>query len=178
MIVSARDDVIAVPRRKRGPVKAVKYSVPGSDVVSAVPPQKKTFNNSHNIAKPLIFDPKLKGDYVPLKCDQLNSHAYGASLFNAEEPLILKKLDVPRNKSTGFTYDLPMREDVEVPFEEGLNYEKGIRPSAGPRRLKAQVYLPEPTNPFPDRPGGVGAKRTIEKMTYSVGKLALEQLSR
>ena len=178
MIVSGRDDVVAVPRRKRGPVKAVKYSVPGSDVVSAVPPQKKTFNNSHNIAKPLIFDPKLKGDYVPLKCDQLNSHAYGASLFNAEEALILKKLDVPSVKFyKAINFDVV--EDVEVPFEEGLNYEKGIRPSAGPRRLKAQVVPVEPTNPFPDRPGGVYAKPTkVVKTNYSVGALALEQLSR
>jgi len=90
----------SLPRRKRGPVRAVQRSVPGSDVVSAVPPQKKTFNNSHNLAKPLIFDPKdpkCKMGYVPLKSEQLFSRPDGAGVFNGPELLILEKLNVPSN---------------------------------------------------------------------------------
>jgi len=169
----------SLPRRKRGPIRAVQRSVPGSDVVSAVPPQKKTFNNSHNLLKPLIFDPKGSGKmgFVPLKCDQLNSHAEGAMLFNAPEMLVLEKLNVP--KMQGYMGSaIESVEDVDVLFTDGLAYNKGIRPSAGPRLLKPQLPPVEPTNPYPDRPAGPGAKYAPKMGTYSVGKLALEQLSR
>ena len=181
MIVSSGLAMTSLPRRKRGPVRAVQRSVPGSDVVSAVPPQKKTFNNSHNLAKPLIFDPKdpkCKMGFVPLKSDQLFSHAEGSSLFNAPEPLILEKLNVPSNDFYNKISFDPT--EVDVPFTEGLAYKLGIRPSAGPRLLKAQPAPAEPTAPYPTRPTPANpfAKRTTRLKTYSLGKLDLEALSR
>jgi hypothetical protein len=169
----------SLPRRKRGPVKAVQYSVPGNDVVSAVPPQKALFNISKHIAKPLIFDPKdpkCKMGFVPLKSDQLFSHAEGAMLFNAPELLVLEKLNVP--KMQGYMGGIESVEDVDMPFTEGLAYKMGIRPSAGPRLIKTQNVPVEPTYPYPDRPAGLGVKYAPRMGTYSVGKLALEQLSR
>jgi hypothetical protein len=180
MIVSSGLAMTSLPRRKRGPVKAVQYSVPGNDVVSAVPPQKKNFNISKNIAKPLIFDPKdpkCKMGFVPLKSEQLFSHAEGAMLFNGPEPLILEKLDVPSNDFyKALSFDAV--EDVDVPFTEGLAYKMGIRPSAGPRLLKAQPAPAEPTAPYPTRPTNPFVKRTTRLKTYSLGKLDLEALGR
>ena len=177
MIVSRKDDVVSIPRRKRGVVKAVSRSVPGSDVVSAFPMQTKNFNISKHIAKPFIYDPKMKGNYVPLKCDQLFSHVEGASLFNAPVTLVNEKLDVPSLQTyTALNFD--SREDVDIPFTEGLAYKMGIRPSHGPRLIKTQPVPAEPTNPYPDRPAGPGVRPSVKKMTYSVGKLALEALSR
>jgi len=170
----------SLPRRKRGPVKAVQYSVPGNDVVSAVPPQKGLFNISKHIAKPLIYDASMKGKmgFVPLKSDQLFSHAEGAMLFNAPELLVLEKLDVPSNDFYNKISFDPT--EVDVPFTEGLAYKMGIRPSAGPRLLKAQPVPAEPTAPYPNRPTPANpfAKRTTRLKTYSLGKLDLEALSR
>jgi len=163
--------------RKRGPVKAVQLSIPGSDVVSAVPPQKPTFNLSKRIGKPLIFDPKLKGDYVPLKCDQLYSHVEGAMLFNAPELLIDRKLSVPKVMGAGITYDLDTREDVEIPFSNGLDYAKGIRPSAGPRRIAPQMPIPEPIPSILRGPvGSYAPPPKVQKTTYNFGTMALEQM--
>lgn len=165
---------------KRGPVKAVQLSIPGSDVVSAVPPQKANFNISKGIAKPFIYDPKMKGDYVPLKCNQLYSHVEGAMLFNAPELLINRKLDVPSIKfQKKYVFDFTDREDVDIPFTNGLDYAKGIRPSAGPRRVAVQMAIPEPVANVPPPAVNFYAPPTkVVKTTYSVGALALEQLSR
>lgn len=163
---------------KRGPIKAVQLSIPGSDVVSAVPPQKPTFNLSKRIAKPLIFDPKLKGDYVPLKCNQFNSYVEGTMQFNAPELLIDRKLSVPKVRATGISYDLITREDVDIPFTNGLDYAKGIRPSAGPRALAVQMPIPEPVgSSLPPPVGSYAPPPKVQKTTYSVGALALAQLS-
>jgi len=177
MIVSAKIDTSAPPRRRRGPIKAVYRTVPGSDVVSAPAPQLPTFNISKGIAKPFLFDPKMNrgAGYVPLKCDQLNSHVEGASLFNAPVYNVAAPLDVPKEKATGFKPGLDIYEDVSVPFSTPLDYKAGIRPSI--RSLQEQT-IHEPANPFPDRPAGPGAKRTIQKTTYDVGKLSLEELHR
>ena len=162
---------------KRGPVKAVQLSIPGSDVVSAVPPQKPTFNLSKRIGKPFIYDPKLKGNYVPLKCDQFNSYVEGTMQLFPPEMVIERKLSVPKVRATGFSYDLVTREDVDIPFTNGLDYAKGIRPSAGPRALAVQMMIPEPVASTLRGPvGSYAPPAKFQKTTYSVGALALEQM--
>ena len=182
MIVSAKTDSVSVPAGKKRNFKSVYRTVPGSDVVSAPAPQMPTFTISKHIAKPFIYDEhnaKCKMGYVPLKSNQLNSHVEGASLFNAPVYLVDAPLDVPKDKANGFSEAIRdmMFEDVDVQFTHGLDYKAGIRPSHVQRALMVQS-VPEPTNPFPDRPGGVGAPRRVVKTTYDVGKIDLEMLHR
>jgi len=180
MIVSAQLGTIVAPKPRRGRnFKAVYRTVPGSDVVSAPAPQKPTFNISKGIAKKFIADPhsdKLKYGFVPLKCDQFGTHEEGVALFNAPVYLVEASLDVPKEKESGFAKAIgDIYEDIDVPFTTGLDYKAGIRPSHVQRLLKADKVA-EPVNPFPDRPGGVGARPTFQKTTYDVGKLSLEML--
>jgi hypothetical protein len=182
MIVSAKTDTVSVPAGKKRNFKSVYRTVPGSDVVSAPAPQKPTFTISKHIAKPFIYDEhnaKCKMGYVPLKSNQLNSHVEGASLFNAPVYLVDAPLDVPKDKANGFSEAIRdmMFEDVDVQFTHGLDYKAGIRPSHVQRALMVQS-IPEPTNPFPDRPAGPGAPRKVVKTTYDVGKIDLEMLHR
>ena len=182
MIVSAKTDTVSVPAGKKRNFKSVYRTVPGSDVVSAPAPQKPTFTISKGIAKPFIYDEhnaKCKMGYVPLKSNQLGSHMEGVSLFNAPVYQVAAPLDVPKDKVTGFSVDVRdmMYEDLDVQFTHGLDYKAGIRPSHVQRALMVQT-IPEPTNPYPDRPGGVGAPRKVVKTTYDVGKMSLEALHR
>jgi hypothetical protein len=173
MIVSAKTDSVSVPAGKKRNFRSVYRTVPGSDVVSAPAPQKPTFTISKHIAKPFIFDPhdaRCKMGFVPLKSNQLNSHVEGASLFNAPVYQVAASLDVPKPLPNSFS-----KQDVQ--FTHGLDYKAGIRPSHVQRQLLVQS-VPEPVNPFPDRPGGVGAPRKVVKTTYDVGKLSLEALHR
>jgi hypothetical protein len=183
MIVSAKTDNVSVPRgRKQRNFKSVYRTVPGSDVVSAPAPQKPTWTISKHIAKPFIYDEhnaKCKMGYVPLKSNQLNSHVEGASLFNAPVYQVAASLDVPQPMPNTFSKQVAemMYEDHDVHFTHGLDYNAGIRPSHVQRALMVQS-IPEPTNPFPDRPAGPGAPRKVVKTTYDVGKLSLEALGR
>jgi hypothetical protein len=182
MIVSAKTDSVSVPAGKKRNFRSVYRTVPGSDVVSAPAPQKPTFTISKHIAKPFIFDPhdaRCKMGFVPLKSNQLNSHVEGASLFNAPVYQVAASLDVPKPLPNSFSkqVDEMMYEDLDVQFTHGLDYKAGIRPSHVQRQLLVQS-VPEPVNPFPDRPGGVGAPRKVVKTTYDVGKLSLEALHR
>ena len=182
MIVSAKTDTSAIPRARKRNFKSVYRTVPGSDVVSAPAPQKPTFNISKGIAKPFIYDTKdarCTMGYVPLKSNQLNSHVEGASLFNAPVYLVPASLDVQKEQASGFGEAIRdmMYEDVDVPFTHGVDYKAGIRPSHVQRALMVQS-IPEPANPFPDRPAGPGAPQRVVATTYDVGKIDLEMLHR
>ena len=174
MIVSAKIDTSAPPRRRRGPIKPVYRTVPGSDVVSAPAPQLPTFNISKRIAKPLLFDPKLNRGpgFVPLKCDQLNSRPEGVSLFNAPVYEVAASLDVPKTAVVHYGVD-DIFADANIQFEEPLDYKAGIRPTI--RRLK-ETTIYEPVAPFTSRPGGINERRKFQKTTYDVGKIQMELL--
>jgi hypothetical protein len=160
-------------RRRRGPQKAVYNSIPGNDVVSAGPRQKPNFMISKHIAKPLIYDPKLNRGpgFVPLKCDQLGSHA-GAMLFFAPPPPDFQPLNVPKDVVT--TYGSPDGfEEVNVQFTEPLDYQAGIRPSV--RRLNDSSVV-APVAPLGFRTPGINERRTFQQTTYDVGKIEQQRM--
>lgn len=109
--------------------------------------QKPTFNLAHKKRKPFdgeILSGKPAG-VVPLKCNQLGSHA-GNMLFNAPYNMDLLVFKVPDYRSTYLMQD--QTEEVNPAFPN-YDYLYGSRPSV--RALK-EVNVIEPTNPYPVRP--------------------------
>lgn len=180
MIVSRMLDTTAAPVKRVRSRIPVQRSVPGSDVVSAVPPQKPNFNVSKGIATKLIYDPVnpicAKGG-VPLKCNQLGSHAEGAMLFNAPVLLIPAPLLVPKDVESGFSDSVRnLIDDVEsapIMFPPDFRYNDGIRSSRRPLHFDP---ISEPADPYPDRIAGRPAPFRFQKTTYDVGTIALQQM--
>jgi hypothetical protein len=178
MIVSAETSLPRMlPRKKRNFI-AVQRSVPDSSIVSAQPPVEKHFK-MRPLYKPLCYDPVHKGESVPLKSLQLNSHADGASLFNA--PVLL--VDAPLNgvipvplviKHEDMTYEL------EIAPRRPFDYNSGIRPGFLPGYFEANKSkfiepIPEPTNPFPTR-RGKPVDANVFFGTYKLGKQEINQI--
>lgn len=179
MIVSRMLDTTAAPVKRVRSRIPVQSSVPGSDVISAIAPQKAHFNISKGIAKKLIYDPVnpicAKGG-VPLKCNQLGSHD-GSMLFNAPLLLIPAPLLVPKDVESGFgTSVAELIDDVEsapIMFPPDFRYNDGIRSSRRPLHFDA---ISEPADPYPDRIAGRPAPFQFQKTTYDVGTISLQQM--
>ena len=140
-IVSARIDTTSIPRRKRGPVKAVCRDVPGSDIEFALPPQKPFQNISLKIRKPSM-DVAPRPNGVPLKMLQ-----EGSDYNNIYAGPILKvdKL-APKIIRSSFDFNsIPEMMDAQVRFDVPFDYKAGIRPSV--RALKPSD-IGEPTAPM------------------------------
>jgi hypothetical protein len=154
----------AIPRKRRN-FKAVSRSVPGSDIEFKQPEQLPTFNLSKKIRKPFIVEepPKFKG--VPLKSLQQFSHAEGASLFDAPMLLIPEPLNVVVPSTAKIDWDA-ITAELEVPFQPGFQYDKGIRP--GVRNLKPDT-VDEPAFAFPTRPSLPVAPSKVQTGTFRVG---------
>jgi hypothetical protein len=89
------------------------------------------------------LDPPAKMlNYVPLKCDQLGSHAKGSALFDAPTPSHSTKLRV--EKPTGFVTTRNPHTEIEKPW---VPREYGQPLRAGARILQPSAFssTPEPT---------------------------------
>ena len=179
MIVSAGVGVMDIPRaRSTRSMVPVSRSVPGSDVVSARPPQKPTFNTKW-VMKPYIAEPYLhanKMGHVPLRPNQFGFDKDGQQNFPAVL-LIDAPLNQPKEMPNTYSQEIRdmMYEDLNIQFEHGLDYKAGMRPSHTPRALKISD-INEPATPYPLRRGGVGAPLKFQQTTYDLGKLSLQAL--
>jgi hypothetical protein len=148
MIVSRKDNTTVIPKRKRGVANAVFRDAgdPQYEMYTQGE-QKPTFNLSKRIGKPFGLA-SLTGSvagFVPLKCNQLGSHA-GNMLFNATEGTPMPPLKFPHYRAT----DLKLYQTEEVQTQTpNYEYLDSLRPSA--RALK-KVSVIEPTDPYPTRP--------------------------
>jgi hypothetical protein len=115
-------------------------------------------------------------NYIPLKCDQENSHAMGASLFNAPVHGPVAQLDVVKQiaRTGGDAREMYLETDVKMP--PPLLLKRGIRPE--PRFMKfdaVSVNAPEMTRPkYPD----MGSSHyKYPTASYDVGAAELKRLS-
>jgi hypothetical protein len=134
-----------VPRRKRGPIRAVGFNAgPPQYERFALPEQKPFFNVSKGIAKPFVKAPEKKypAGVVPLKSLQYGTHD-GCVLFNAPEMIDIAILKQPVMVPSSLRMEDAVQE-VNPAFPMPYAYNDGIRPSM--RALKEQDVL-EPTGP-------------------------------
>ena len=133
-VVSAELGMFRIGRTKHIPI-AVQYAKNDTDMPE--PPdytqgeQMPTFNLSKRIGIPAVnLVPSHKGEFVPLKCDQQNTHAVGAALFNADTPAFTAQLNIPTDmppimrQSTD--YGISKFPDItpDIPYNQGI---KGTR---------------------------------------------------
>jgi hypothetical protein len=97
-VVSDQLGMFKIRTTKHVPI-AVQYVK--NDSGEAEPPdftqgeQLPCFNLSKRIRLPALnMMPMHTGEFVPLKCHQQNSHAFGAALFNADTPAFTAQLDI------------------------------------------------------------------------------------
>jgi hypothetical protein len=112
--------------------------------------------------------------YVPLKMNQENSHAIGASLFNApiHDDVAQLKVPAPMVRSMD-AKDMYAETDVRIP--PPLSLQRGIRPEQ--RMMKFDLV--SEAAPAMNRPNyqGMGASRyQMPKVTYDVGAEELRRL--
>jgi hypothetical protein len=162
-------------------VRAVKHikTVPQRDAndgtvepVFSMPEVLPVFNQGKKIMMPGNPRANQPLPYVPLKCDQENSHALGASLFNAPEAEYMARLDVPS--------DMPQMSEnsllfsVFPKFNVDVDFEAGIR--SGKRMIKLDDVNEPTRNMF--RPAvkytrGVYVQPSI---TYDIGNDELKAM--
>lgn len=134
-IVSPLLGVFNIGRTKHIPV-AVQYNKNDTDMPE--PPdytqgeQMPCFNQSKRIAIPAQnLMPTHKGEFVPLKSEQQNTHAFGAALFNADTPAFTAQLNIPTDmppimrQSTDYGISKFPELDPDFPYKQGI---KGTRP--------------------------------------------------
>lgn len=112
--------------------------------------------------------------YVPLKCDQQNSHAMGASLFNAAISEPVAQLDIPQEYSRHLDVrDMYAETDVRIP--PPLSLQRGIRPE--PRMVKIDnIALNAAPMNRPNYPGMGASRYQMPKVSYDVGAEELKRL--
>ena len=112
--------------------------------------------------------------YVPLKCDQENSHAMGASLFNAPISQPVAQLKIPQE----YARHMDVREmyaETDVRIPPPLSLMRGIRPE--PRMLKIDAVSENaPMMNRPDYPGMGASRYKMPKVSYDVGAEELKRL--
>ena len=128
-------------------------------------PQNKAVNASR---------PEGMYNNVPLKCHQEFSHAEGASLFNADTTPYMRRLPIREDKPREIFVSHYM-EDYDVPFENPLDYEAGIRP--GLRRLPVQKEIAEPVG-MVFRPNLRPAAERVVATDYNLGDAELAAMMR
>lgn len=174
-IVSAKLDSFtfrAVKHIKTQPQRDANDGMP--EPTWSMPEVLPVFNQSKKIMMPGNTRANTPLPYVPLKCDQENSHAEGASLFNAPEAEYMARLDVPE--------DMPQMSEnsllfsVFPKFNVDVDFEAGIR--AGKRMMKLDTVNEPTRNLF--RPSvkytrGVYVQPSI---TYDIGNAELKAMVR
>ena len=132
-------DSMTAPQRVAGRLRfdgLPDYEVDYQGEAFAFPPQVPTVNLFKKIRKPssnYLQPPSL--NYVPLKCDQMNSRPEGSALFDAAYPVAHAKLKTPSNEVAYPERDRFIEEHFpDVPPE--IMYKRGIRPAYPPRPLK------------------------------------------
>jgi hypothetical protein len=128
-------------------------------------PQNKAVNSSR---------PEGMFNNVPLKCLQEFSHAEGSSVFNAPAVPFMRRLPIREDKPREI-FVSHLTEDVDVPFEIPLDYERGIRP--GMRLLPTMKHIPEPVGETyrsggPRKPDDAGIH--IKATDYNLGDAELK----
>lgn len=90
---------------------------------------------ARSIMKP-VTDAPPKPNYVPLKCDQVNSHAVGASLFNAPVLGDIQKLRSSTERPIG---DLQMEDLRYRKYKVSTEYAPHLRLDNPDREIEALV---------------------------------------
>jgi len=113
-------------------------------------------------------------NYIPLKCDQENSHAIGASLFNAPVHTPVAQLAIPQE----YARHLDVREmyaETDVRIPPPLSLKRGIRPET--RFMKIDpISVNAPTMNRPDYPDMGASRYKFPKVSYDVGQAELLRL--
>lgn len=166
-VVSSQLGVFKIGRTRHVPI-AVQYDKNDSGMPEPADftqgEQIPTFNLSKRIRVPALdLSPMHRGEFVPLKCDQQNTHALGASLFNAPTP--------------AFTPQLDIESDVPYPTQAYSNYGISKFPELAPR-FPYEAGIRGNNNPikFDDvsEPVGASFRKGVREHRYAPSHLSYD----